>query len=99
MRLSLAVLALVAQDSAAQTKALRFASIVDGTGRVLPNGVVIVEGDKIARVGGANEAIPRSATVIDLTRLTAIPGLIDAHTHMTYAWDPPSGTEPWRQPQ
>ena len=35
----------------------------------------------------------------DLTRYTAIPGMIDAHTHMTYAWDPASGTDPWRQPQ
>ena len=82
----------------AQTKALRFGSVVDGTGRVVPNGVVIVDGDKIARIAGPSDALPSGATVIDLTRYTAIPGLIDVHTHMTYHWDPASGTDPWRQP-
>jgi Imidazolonepropionase and related amidohydrolases len=82
----------------AQTKALRFGSVVDGTGRVVPNGVVIVDGDKIARIAGPSDALPSGATVIDLTRYTAIPGLIDVHTHMTYYWDPASGTDPWRQP-
>ena len=33
------------------------------------------------------------------SRYTAIPGLIDAHTHMTYFWDPDSGTKPLSQPR
>jgi imidazolonepropionase-like amidohydrolase len=82
-----------------QVKALRFASVVDGTGRVIPNAVVIVDKDKVARVVGPRDPLPAGAQVIDLTRYTAIPGMIDAHTHMTYAWDPASGTDPWRQPQ
>jgi imidazolonepropionase-like amidohydrolase len=82
----------------AQTKALRFAAVVDGTGRVITNGVVIVDGDKITRVLGARDALPANAQAIDLTRFTAIPGMIDVHTHMTYYWDPASGTDPWRQP-
>jgi imidazolonepropionase-like amidohydrolase len=82
----------------AQTKALRFAAVVDGTGRVIPNGVVIVDGDRILRVVGPRDAVPAGATVVDLTRYTAIPGMIDVHTHMTYYWDPASGTDPWRQP-
>ena len=94
-----AALAVVAgAPAAAQLKALRFAAVVDGTGRVIQNGVVIVDGDKVARVLGPGDAIPSGATVSDLTRYTAIPGMIDAHTHMTYAWDPASGTDPWRQP-
>lgn len=83
----------------AQTKALRFAAVVDGSGRVVPNGVVIVDGDKISRIIGPRDAIPSGAQVTDLSHFTAIPGMIDAHTHMTYAWDPASGTDPWRQPQ
>lgn len=104
LRMRLALLggglaALCAMSTAhAQTKALRFGSVVDGTGRVVPNGVVIVDGDKIARIAGPSDALPSGATVIDLTRYTAIPGLIDVHTHMTYYWDPASGTDPWRQP-
>lgn len=93
------LLALVAVAGAhAQTKALRFGSVVDGTGRVIPNGVVIVEGDKIARIIGPRDALPAGAAVVDLTKYTAIPGMIDVHTHMTYYWDPASGTDPWRQP-
>ena len=83
----------------AQTKALRFAAVVDGTGRVITNGVVIVDGDKITRVLTARDALPAGAQLTDLTRYTAIPGMIDVHTHMTYYWDPTSGTDPWRQPQ
>jgi imidazolonepropionase-like amidohydrolase len=82
----------------AQSQALRFAAVVDGTGRVVPRGVVIVVGDKIVRVAGPDEALPAGATAVDLTRYTAIPGLIDVHTHMTYYWDSTSGTNPWRQP-
>lgn len=97
--LSRAALALiVASAVSAQTKALRFASVVDGTGRTIPNGVVIVDGEKITRVLGPRDDIPAGATVVDLSKYTAIPGLIDVHTHMTYYWDPASGTDPWRQP-
>jgi imidazolonepropionase-like amidohydrolase len=81
-----------------QVKALRFASVVDGSGRTIPRGVVIVEGDKIVRVAGPRDALPANAQIVDLSRYTAIPGLIDVHTHMTYYWDSTSGTDPWRQP-
>ena len=84
---------------AQQIKALKFASVVDGSGRVVPQGIVIVSGDKVVRVMGPREALPANAQVVDLTRYTAIPGLIDLHTHMTYYWDSTSGTDPWRQPR
>jgi len=84
---------------AQQIKALKFASVVDGSGRVIPQGVVIIDGDKIVRVLGPRDATPPTAQVVDLSRYTAIPGLIDLHTHMTYYWDSTSGTDPWRQPQ
>ena len=81
----------------AQVKALRFGAVVDGTGRVIPGGVVFVDGEKVVKVAGPRDPIDAGATTMDLTRYTAIPGLIDVHTHITYAWDPESGTDPWRQ--
>jgi imidazolonepropionase-like amidohydrolase len=96
---ALLLLAVAATTAVGQTTALRFRSVVDGSGRVIANGVVIVDADKIIRVVGPRDAVPQGARIIDLTRFTAMPGMIDAHTHMTYAWDPASGTDPWRQPQ
>ena len=77
--------------------ALRFGHLVDGTGRTLRDAVVTVDGERIVSVGTGARAIPRGAIVRDLRRYTAIPGLIDAHTHMTYYWDGASGTNPWQQ--
>ena len=88
-----------ASSADAQTKALRFAAVVDGTGPVVERGVVIVNDGRIVRVAGPDDPLPPEAELVDLSRYTAIPGLIDVHTHMTYYWDATSGTNPWRQPQ
>jgi imidazolonepropionase-like amidohydrolase len=50
-------------------------------GRVLSNQIIVVRGAKIAAVG-ANVAIPEGATVIDLSKMTVLPGLVDCHTHL-----------------
>jgi len=51
-------------------------------GRVLTDQVIIIEGDRIREVG-SGLAIPAGATVIDLSKMTVLPGLTDAHTHIT----------------
>jgi hypothetical protein len=51
---------------------------------VLENATVLVAGEEIVAVG-RDIALPSSATVVDGTGRTLLPGLIDAHTH---AWDP-----------
>ncbi len=64
--------------------ALRFGSLADASGRTVADAVVVIQGDTVVRVGTGNAAVPAGARVVDLRPLTAIPGLIDAHTHMTY---------------
>ena len=51
------------------------------TGTAAANQVIVIEGERIKAVG-PNLAIPAGATVIDLSKLTVLPGLVDAHTHM-----------------
>jgi Tol biopolymer transport system component/imidazolonepropionase-like amidohydrolase len=49
---------------------------------VIEDGVVVVNGDRIAAVGRrADVTIPADARVIDAAGLTVIPGIIDVHAH------------------
>jgi imidazolonepropionase-like amidohydrolase len=50
---------------------------------------VLVEAGRITRVGAASDAAPEGATVVDLAGRMLLPGLIDAHVHVT-AFDMPS---------
>jgi imidazolonepropionase-like amidohydrolase len=52
------------------------------TGRVLSPAVVLVEGERIVQVGTAL-TLPPGTRVIDLGPATLLPGLIDAHAHLT----------------
>jgi imidazolonepropionase-like amidohydrolase len=55
------------------------------TGKTLSNQAILIEGDKIVSIGAAAEAkVPPEATTIDLPNATVLPGLIDAHTHITF---------------
>ena len=51
------------------------------SGVVRENQTIIIEGERIKSVG-ANLAIPDGARVVDLSRSTVLPGLIDCHTHL-----------------
>jgi len=82
-------------NAAAATKAIKFKQVWDGH-RIISNAVIVVENDRIRSVT-ENGAVPPSVQTIDLTRYTAIPGMIDAHTHVTYYWDGAPGTTPRRQ--
>jgi imidazolonepropionase-like amidohydrolase len=63
--------------------AVRAARLIDGQGRApLRDAVVLIEGEKITAVG-AKLQVPAGAEVIDLGAATLLPGLIDAHTHIT----------------
>ncbi len=84
-------------DASGKLLAVRFARLVDGTGKVIQNPLVVVEDDRIKSVGGPNTPIPVGATVMDLSQYTAIPGLVDVHTHMTYLFDDQSALKPVEQ--
>src|SRR5438128_1758666 len=77
----------------AATRAIKFGKLVDGTGKVFTNAVVIVDDDRVRSVASGDASLPKEAEVIHLSRYTGVPGLIAAHTHITYYWD---GTTPPR---
>jgi imidazolonepropionase-like amidohydrolase len=94
---TLACAASLSAQTPAPVTAIRFGTLVDGTGRVMRDAVVVTNADTIVSVGTGSSAVPRGARVIDLRRYTGIPGMIDAHTHITYVWDGTPGTDPWQQ--
>jgi imidazolonepropionase-like amidohydrolase len=76
---------LLASPVAAQTVAIRAGWVLDPAGGAFAqNQTILVEGGKIVATG-AGLAIPSGAEVVDLSTEWVLPGLIDAHTHMTLA--------------
>ncbi len=63
------------------------ARVCDATG-VREAASVLVESERIVRVGASSDAAPEGAAVVDLAGRTLLPGLIDAHVHVT-AFDLP----------
>ena len=94
--LTAVALAALCSNAGAATKYLRFGKIIDGKGKVWTDAAIIVDDDRVRGVE-SDSTPPAGAEVLDLRRYTAIPGLIDAHTHMTYYWDRAPGTTPWEQ--
>ena len=73
---------LTAATASAQTTAFVGGRVIDGSGKVIENGVVIVSGNKITAVGPASTAVPAGATRVDVKGKTLLPGLINAHGHV-----------------
>jgi imidazolonepropionase-like amidohydrolase len=80
----LLLLCLFVLPATAQTVAIRAGNLIDPTtGNISKNQIVLVQGGKITAVG-AGVTIPADTQVIDLSNEWVMPGLIDAHTHMTF---------------
>lgn len=80
---------------APRTYAIRAGRLLDTvTGQTLTKQVVLVTGERIADMGPEGQVrIPAGATVVDLSRATVLPGLVDMHSHMFDTRRPDRSTE------
>jgi imidazolonepropionase-like amidohydrolase len=62
-------------------------------GALLEDAVILVRGDRVAEVG-AKLRIPDGAAIIDLSKYTVLPGLIDCHTHILLQPEDERGVPP-----
>jgi imidazolonepropionase-like amidohydrolase len=80
-----ALVTAVAAGASDTVVAIKAGKLIDvEAARVLKDQVIVVDGERIVGLGdAASTAIPAGARVIDLSASTVLPGLIDAHTHLT----------------
>jgi imidazolonepropionase-like amidohydrolase len=81
--LSLSLLSVfISATTIAQVTVIKAGRLIDSDkGVALTDQVIVIRENKIEAVG-SGLAIPESATVIDLSQMTVLPGLIDCHTHL-----------------
>ena len=101
MKPAIAVIAILVASLFAQEKSapapsvtvIRAGTLLDGKSDTpRHNQVIVIKGNRIESVGDASAQISAGATVIDLSKATVLPGLIDSHTHL-FLWgeDPAQG--------
>ena len=71
----------------AKRVAIRAGRLIDGKNETaIANALILIEGDKIVSVTPGGNA-PAGVEVIDLSKATVLPGLVDAHTHVLLQGD------------
>jgi imidazolonepropionase-like amidohydrolase len=87
LKKALAFLLLSCVLSLAQVTAIKAGHLIDpDTATVLTDQIILIRDNKIEAVGKAL-SIPADAKIIDLSKMTVLPGLIDCHTHVADAGD------------
>jgi imidazolonepropionase-like amidohydrolase len=77
------IILLILGQLSAQTIAIRAGHLIDpASGKIAPNQIILVKDGKILEVG-ININIPPDSETIDLSQAWVLPGLMDAHTHLT----------------
>jgi imidazolonepropionase-like amidohydrolase len=75
---------LLACAASAQTVVLNDVNLIDGTGAAArPHMRIVLRGDRIESIEEASKPLPAGADIRNLSGMTVIPGLIDAHVHLT----------------
>ncbi len=70
----------------AKVTAIKAGRLIDPeTASAADNQIILVRGERIEEVG-PNVTIPSGAEVIDLSKMSVLPGLVDAHTHMGFTY-------------
>jgi imidazolonepropionase-like amidohydrolase len=79
-----AVVCLLAAAAGAQVTAIRAGHLIDtDAGVVLADQVILIRDGRIEKIGRQKDVEPPSdAKIIDLSKMTVLPGLIDCHTHV-----------------
>ena len=76
-------LSLIIAAQAPKVTVIKAGRLIDTVnGKVLENQTIIIEGDRI-KAGGSNLTVPSGAEVIDLSKMTVMPGFSDSHVHIT----------------
>ncbi len=82
--LSTAIVVLALATLHAQTPVTVFEGgrVIIGDGRVIENGSIVVQGERITQVGGAASVkAPAGATRVSIAGKTVMPAIVDAHVH------------------
>ena len=99
MKSAIAAVVILAASLFAQEKSapaspvtvIRAGTVLDGKSDTpRHNQVIIIKGNRIESVGDASAQIPAGATVLDLSKATVLPGLIDSHTHIFLQGEDPA---------
>jgi len=73
-------------QSPAQKTAILCKSLIDGTGKVIADAAILVDGNRIVSIEKKSN-LPKGITIIDLGDFTVLPGMIDMHVHPDMATD------------